>query len=71
MQQFNYEGVPHSAGHPVIASQETLCSMNLTVKSDAVVTLVSNGGCTGQLLQQLEKGLSASHYRPQIKYEKS
>lgn len=33
MQQFNYEGVPRSAGHPVIASQEALCSMNLTAKS--------------------------------------
>ena len=65
MQQFNYEGVPCSAGHPVIASQEALCSMNLTLQSDAVVTLVNNGGCTGQLLQQLEQRLSACHYRSQ------
>jgi hypothetical protein len=71
MQQFNYEGVPRSAGHPVIASQEALYSMNLTVKSDAVMALVNNGGCTGHLLQQLEQGLSACHYRLERKYEKS
>jgi len=66
MQQFNYDGVPRSAGHPVIASQEALCSMNLTVKSDAVMTLANNGGCTGHLLQQLEHGRNACHYRTQI-----
>jgi len=29
------------------------------------MTIVNNVGCTGQLLQQLEQGLSACHYRPQ------
>jgi len=35
------------------------------------MTIVNNGGCTGQLLQQLEQGLSACHYRSHIKCEKS